>query len=485
MKSISGLVRGSGLIAVHGKTWGKKGETPVVERPGQRQSISAASAVSASGGFWYSTYHGGLNAELFVTLLRRMMRHRTKPVHLVLDGLPAHKTALVKSYAASTNGMLTLHFLPGYAPELNPDELVWSHVKRTGVARAPLRRGETLHDKIEAQLSAIKRMPQPIRSFFTAPSVAYITDVGAILAETHALHAHNTDGEVSQVYPRARPRRPRAVRAQHRAGPAATSTKWATRRHPFTIMSVSKPFLLALVCQAIGWEAVRSRVGANATGMAFNSLAAVEVSADGRTNPMVNSGAIATTSLVPGDGPEARWRFIHECLSRFAGRELAVDAEVYASATETNFRNRSIVHLLHTRGRVYCDPLEAVDLYTKQCALSVTAHDLAAMGATLAAGGVNPLTHETVVDATACRYALAVMATAGMFQTWATGSATSVCRARAASAAASSPSLPGKGGFGSFSPPLDPAGNSVRGVLAARSLSERLGLDLFVSAPVD
>ena len=162
--------------SVHGKTWGKKGQTPVVERPGQRQSISAASAVSARGGFWYCTYEGGLNAEAFVSLLRRMMRRRSKPVHLVLDGLPAHKTTLVKDYVASTNGMLTLHFLPGYAPELNPDEMVWSHMKRTGVARAPLRRGEKLQAKIEAQLSAIKRMPQLIRSFFNAPSVAYITD---------------------------------------------------------------------------------------------------------------------------------------------------------------------------------------------------------------------------------------------------------------------------------------------------------------------
>ncbi len=160
---------------VHGKTWGKKGETPVVERPGQRQSISAASAVNARGAFWYCTYHGGLTAELFVTLLRRMMRRRSKPVHLVVDGLPAHKTALVKAYVASTNGMLTLHFLPGYAPELNPDELVWSHMKRTGVARAPLRRGETLQEKIEAQLGALKRMPRLIRSFFKAPSVSYIT----------------------------------------------------------------------------------------------------------------------------------------------------------------------------------------------------------------------------------------------------------------------------------------------------------------------
>jgi len=137
--------------AVHGRTWGKKGQTPVVERPGQRQSISAASAVNARGAFWYCTYEGGLNAKLFVTLLRKMMRHRSKPVHLVVDGLPAHKTALVKNYVASTNGMLTLHFLPGYALELNPDELVWSHMKRTGVARAPLRGHEKLRNKIAAQ----------------------------------------------------------------------------------------------------------------------------------------------------------------------------------------------------------------------------------------------------------------------------------------------------------------------------------------------
>jgi transposase len=162
--------------AVHGKTWGVKGQTPVVERPGQRQTISAASAVNAKGGFWYCTYQGGLNAELFVALLRRMMCHRKKPVHLVVDGLPAHKTKLVMDYVASTNGMLTLHFLPGYAPELNPDELVWSHMKRTGVARTPLRKGEQLQEKIEAQLAALKKAPRMIRSFFKAPSVAYITD---------------------------------------------------------------------------------------------------------------------------------------------------------------------------------------------------------------------------------------------------------------------------------------------------------------------
>ena len=161
---------------VHGKTWGKKGQTPVVERPGRRQSVSAASAVSARGGFWYCTYEGALTAELFVTLLRRMMEGRTKPVRLVIDGLAAHKTRQVKDYVASTEGMLTLHILPGYAPDLNPDELVWSHVKRTGVARTPLRKGETLKNKIENQLAAIKRLPELVRSFFKAPSVDYITD---------------------------------------------------------------------------------------------------------------------------------------------------------------------------------------------------------------------------------------------------------------------------------------------------------------------
>ena len=98
--------------AVHGRTWGVKGQTPVVARPGQRQTISAASAMNARGGFWYCTYDGGLTAELFVCLLRKMMRHRSKPVHLVVDGLPAHKTELVKDYVQTTKGRLTTaHFL--------------------------------------------------------------------------------------------------------------------------------------------------------------------------------------------------------------------------------------------------------------------------------------------------------------------------------------------------------------------------------------
>ena len=161
---------------VHGKTWGVRGQTPVVQRPGQRQSISAASAVNAKGAFWYCTYEGALNAELFIKLLQQMMHRRKKSVHLVLDSLPAHKKSTVGKYVTSTNGRLTLHFLPGYAPDLNPDELVWSHVKRTGTARRPLRKGEKLRTKIEEQLAKIQQLPRLVRSFFRAPSVAYISD---------------------------------------------------------------------------------------------------------------------------------------------------------------------------------------------------------------------------------------------------------------------------------------------------------------------
>ncbi len=161
---------------VHGKTWGARGQTPVVNRPGQRQSISAASAVNSKGAFWFATYQGGLTGELFVVLLKKLMHRRKKAVHMVVDGLPAHKKALVKQYVASTDGKLTLHFLPGYAPDLNPDELVWSHTKRTGVARRPLRKGENLEEKVNEQLKAVADNPALVRSFFGHPSVAYISD---------------------------------------------------------------------------------------------------------------------------------------------------------------------------------------------------------------------------------------------------------------------------------------------------------------------
>ncbi len=252
----------------------------------------------------------------------------------------------------------------------------------------------------------------------------------------------------------------------------------------FTIMSVAKPFVFALVCEAIGADDARRQLGVNSTGLPFNSVEAIERSGDGRTNPMVNPGAIATTSRVPGADAGERWRSVCDGLSRFAGRPLALDTEVYESASETNHRNRSIVGLLQSYGRLACDAAEALDLYTRQSSLSVTALDLAVMGATLAGGGVNPVTHERVVDAVTCRYTLAVMATAGLYEASGDWLYDVGLPGKSGIGGGVITVSPGKGALGTFAPPLDAAGNSVRGVLAARFLAERLGMDIFASKPV-
>lgn len=253
---------------------------------------------------------------------------------------------------------------------------------------------------------------------------------------------------------------------------------------PFTIMSISKPFVFALVCEALGAETARDRLGVNATGLPFNSVMALDLHAEGRTNPMVNSGAIATTSLVPGATAVERWRHIHTGLSRFAGRPLTVNEEVYASASASNQRNRGIARLLESYTLLGCDPEQALDLYTRQCSLDVTARDLAIMGATLADGGLNPVTRDQVISADTCRRVLAVMATAGLYETSGDWLYTVGLPGKSGVGGGIVTVAPGKGGMGTFAPPLDAAGNSVKGQLAAQFLSARLGLNIFASQPV-
>jgi glutaminase len=251
----------------------------------------------------------------------------------------------------------------------------------------------------------------------------------------------------------------------------------------FTIMSISKPFVFALVAEAIGSEEVRSKVGVNATGQAFNSLHAIERHPQGRTNPMVNPGAIATTSLVPGKTPGEKWNFIRQGLSQFAGRDLALNEQVLESALATNFHNRAMAHLLQSLGAIYDEPMAALDLYTRQCSLAVTAKDLAVMAATLADGGVNPLTGERVVCPHICHDTAAVMATAGLYDTSGDWLYEIGLPGKSGIGGGILTFAPGKGGLGTFAPRLDAAGNSVKGQLAAKYLSHQLGLDLFNSAP--
>jgi transposase len=156
-----------------GRSYGLKGKTPVVKTSGQRQKINAISAVNAKGAFWYKVYSGMLTAVLFIVMLKDLMKGRKKPVMLVVDGLPVHKAKLVAKYVQSTKGRLELHFLPPYAPDLNPDEFAWSHLKQNGTSKKPLRKNEALRQRVEQDLSEIKADRSLVRSFFMAPTMSY------------------------------------------------------------------------------------------------------------------------------------------------------------------------------------------------------------------------------------------------------------------------------------------------------------------------
>ncbi len=304
--------------------------------------------------------------------------------------------------------------------------------------------------------------------------------VATVVAEAHNRFKSNQEGKNSAAYP-ALERVPSDLFAVCVVGTNSTVCAVGDLEYEFPIMSVSKPFVFALVCQERGVEEVRQRVGVNATGFAFNSLAGIERNQDGRTNPMVNSGAIAATSLAPGQTVEAKWRFIREGLSRFAGRRLELNEEVYLAASESNYRNRSIARLLQVYGRIYLDPAQAIDLYNRQCTLKVNAKDLAVMGATLANGGVNPITKEQVIGAAECRGALAVMVSAGLYETSGDWLFETGLPGKSGISGGIVSVSPGKGGLGTFAPPLDSAGHSVKGQLVARFLAQQLGMSLFVS----
>jgi glutaminase len=320
------------------------------------------------------------------------------------------------------------------------------------------------------------------RSYVSTGHLPYPEVVQSLVNEAHDRFKSRSEGHNSQVYPAL------AKVSPDLFGVCVVDTRGEVYAagdvdYQFSIMSVSKPFLFALICERLGPEEARDKLGANATGLAFNSLAAIELGYKGRTNPMVNPGAIATTSLAPGAMAEDKWQFIYDGLSRFAGRQLPLNREVYASASETNFRNRSIARLLQSHDRIYCDPDEATGLYTRQCSLNVSAKDLAVMGATLADGGVNPVTRLRVVDPSVCHYTLAVMITAGLYEASGDWLYDIGVPGKSGIGGGIVAVAPGKGGFGTFAPPLDRAGNSVRGQLAARFLSQGIGLDLFGSRP--
>jgi glutaminase len=250
-----------------------------------------------------------------------------------------------------------------------------------------------------------------------------------------------------------------------------------------SIQSVSKVFTMAKVIEEQGHQAIQEKIGVDATGEVFNSITAVERMRGKEINPLVNPGAIASTSLVGGADSAAKWKNIVQVQSDFAGRQLSLNMPVYISEAGDNLRNQAIAHLLLAYGRMYFDPVQATDIYTKQCALNVNAKDLATMAATLANGGVNPVTKKKVVSVETVMYTLPVMATAGLYDDSGIWYYNSGLPAKSGVGGGLLAVCPGKFGIAVVSPPLDAAGNSVKAQLVIKYVVEKLGVDPFLIQP--
>jgi glutaminase len=246
----------------------------------------------------------------------------------------------------------------------------------------------------------------------------------------------------------------------------------------FTIQSISKPFVLALAFAELGRDAVLERVGVEPSGEPFNAIS-LEPGSGRPANPLVNAGAIATTALVPGEGTEARTRRIVAGLSRFAGRPLGIDEEVYRSESATGDRNRALAHLLRSHG-IFTDPVDdVVEAYFRQCSVRVTVRDLSVMAGTLAFAGRNPVTGEQVIDESVARDVVSIMASCGMYDFSGEWLMRVGLPAKSGVSGGLLAVAPSQFGVATLSPRLDAYGNSVRGIAILERMSQRFGMHVF------
>lgn len=251
----------------------------------------------------------------------------------------------------------------------------------------------------------------------------------------------------------------------------------------FSIQSVSKPFTAALIMAQQGPEAVREKIGVEPTGLPFNSKIAVELYDARSVNPMVNAGAIAAVSLVQAGNEEERWKLVHDNIEGFAGSDLPVLEEVYESEMETAFSNRAIANLLYGYERLYAEPEESLRVYIRQCSIGINVKDLAIMGATLANGGVNPVTGRRLLPAEHVPELLAIMATAGFYDESGEWMFNAGLPSKTGVGGGIVSVVPGKMAIAAFSPRLNAAGNSIRAMRAIRHIAGELGVGLYGANP--
>jgi glutaminase len=298
-----------------------------------------------------------------------------------------------------------------------------------------------------------------------------------LLCDTHARHLTNRSGALADYIPELSRVDPEAFGIAIATVGGGLTTVGDTDK-TFTIQSVSKAFVYCLALELAGREGVLSRVGVEPSGDAFNAIY-FDPRTDRPYNPMVNAGAITVAGIIHDVAGDGAFEFIMDKFSQAAGRRLSMDETVYRSEAETGHRNRAIGHLLRNVGALKGEVDPIVDLYFRQCSILVTATDLARMGATLAHIGENPVTGKQVFDLMAVRSTLSVMFTCGMYDysgNWAFDVGV--------------PAKSGVGGgivgvvnrqlgIGSYSPRLDPKGNSVRGLAGFSDIADELGLHAF------
>jgi glutaminase len=251
--------------------------------------------------------------------------------------------------------------------------------------------------------------------------------------------------------------------------------------YAFSIQSVSKPFTAALVMQQQGADALVEKIGVEPTGLKFNSIIATQLIPQVSVNPLVNSGAIASVSMVKADSAEARFNTILDWFNKLAAAKLTVIEDVYKSEAATNQRNRAHAYILAASERIYSDPMEATDVYTRQCSIGVTAKQLAMMGATLANGGTNPVNNQKLLETKYVPKVLSIMLTAGFYNESGIWSYSAGLPAKTGVGGGIVAVVPGQMAIVGFSPRLNDAGNSIRAMKAIEYISEKFGLSIFGS----
>ncbi len=251
-------------------------------------------------------------------------------------------------------------------------------------------------------------------------------------------------------------------------------------QYVFGIESISKVHTAVLILKQYGADEILNKIGADATGLPFNSIMAILLEKDHPSTPLVNAGAISADSMVKPIGDcEAKWNAITENMAALCGSELTLLDELYKSESATNFNNRSIAWLLKNYGRIYDDPNISLDLYTRHCSMGVTAKQLAVAGCTIANRGINPVTHKQVFDASLMPKIISLIASVGFYEHTGDWLYASGIPAKTGVGGGIMGVLPGICGIAAFAPPLDEAGNSVKAQAAIKYIAQKLDLNIF------